>query len=119
MRCEDVRALLPEMAEGALRAVGPVEVHLATCQQCSQDLRVYRSLLLELAFLRDDQVTAPEGFLERLLADLPEAHRRRLLARVAADGRVQHAAFSVGGAVVGATAIGFLWWRAARRSVRV
>jgi hypothetical protein len=115
MRCEEARALLPELAEGALRAVGTVEMHLASCPQCSQDLRVYRSLLLELAFLRDDEVEAPEGFLERLLADLPEAHRRRLLARVAADGRVQYAAFSVGGAVVGATAIGLLWWRAVRR----
>ena len=119
MRCEEVRPLLSEMAEGTLRAVGPVEMHLASGPRCSQDLRAYRSLLLELAFMRDDVVEAPDGFLERLLADLPEAHRRRLLARVAADGRVQNAAFSVGGAVVGATAIGLLWWRAAHRGVRV
>ena len=119
MKCEELRPLIPELAEGALRAVGPVEVHIGSCPRCSEDLRVYRSLLLELGFLRDDELEAPDGFLERLLAELPEAQRRRLLARVAADERVQHAAFSVGGVVVGATAIGLLWWRAARRGVRV
>src|SRR2546425_1251724 len=45
------------------------------------------------------------------------APRRRLVRRVAGDERVQHAAFSIGGAVVGATAIGLLWWRAARREL--
>jgi len=75
--------------------------------------------VLELAGLRDQLIEPPAAWLERLLADVPEAARRRILARVAADERVQHAALSVGGAVVGATAIGLLWWRAARRAVRV
>lgn len=119
LRCAEVRPVLPELAEGHLRTAGPVEMHLARCEDCSSDLRVYRALLDELVILRDQDVEAPDGLLERLLAELPDAQRRRLLLRVAADERVQYAAFSVGGAVVGATAIGLLWWRAARRAVRV
>ena len=119
MRCEDVRPLLPDLAEGGPRAVGPAEEHLASCAACSAELQRYRTVILELAAMRDRVEEPSEALLERLLADIPEAHRRRLLARVAADERVQHAAFSVGGAVVGATAIGLLWWRAARRGVRV
>jgi anti-sigma factor RsiW len=119
MRCEDVRPLLAEMAEGGPRAVGPVEVHLSSCPDCSAELRRYRAIVLELAALREQLIEPPPALLERLLADVPDAARRRILARVAADERVQHAALSVGGAVVGATAIGLLWWRAARRTVRV
>src|SRR5438093_9901575 len=119
MRCEEVRPLLPDLAEGTPRAVGPLQVHLSSCPACSEDLRRYRAVLLELASMRDVMEEPPEGYLERLLAGLPEMHRRRLLARVAADERVQYAALSLGGAVVGASAIGILWWRATRRSVRV
>ncbi len=119
MRCEDVRPLLAEVAEGGPRPVGPVEVHLSICPDCSAELQRYRAIVLELAGLRDQLIEPPAAWLERLLADVPEAARRRILARVAADERVQHAALSVGGAVVGATAIGLLWWRAARRAVRV
>ena len=119
MRCEEVRPLLPDLAEGTPRAVGPLQVHLSSCAACSEDLRRYRAVLLELAAMRDDVVEPPEGYLERLLEGLPEIHRRRLLARMAADERVQYAALSLGGAVVGATAIGLLWWRSARRAVRV
>jgi predicted anti-sigma-YlaC factor YlaD len=118
MRCEEVRPLLPDLAEGGPRPVGPVEVHLSTCQACTANLQRYRAVILELAAMQDETAEPPEGFLDRLLADLPEAHRRRLLARVAADERVQAAALSIGGAVVGASAIGLLWWRA-RRAVKV
>jgi hypothetical protein len=119
MRCEEVRPLLPDLAEGVPRPVGPAQVHLSSCPQCAEELARYRWVLLELAAIRENVTEPPEGFLEALLAGLPEVQRRRLLARVAADERVQHAAFSLGGAVVGATAIGFIWWRAARRGVRV
>ena len=118
MRCEEVRPVLPELAERGPRPVGPVEVHLSSCPHCSAELLRYRELLLELAELRDDLEEVPPGLLDRLLAQLPEAERRRILARVAGDERVQHAALSFGGAVVGASAVGLLWWRAARR-VRV
>lgn len=114
MRCEDVRPLLPELAEGGLRTAGPVEVHLSRCPVCSADLAALRAVVLELGSLRDDLVEAPAGLLERLIEAIPE-HRARRLSRVVTGERVQHAALSLGGAVVGATAIGLLWWRAARR----
>ena len=119
MRCEEVRPLLADLAEGGPRPVGPAQVHLSSCPRCSEELTRYRWALLELAAMREDVADPPEGFLEALLAGLPEVHRRRLLARVAADARVQYAALSLGGAVVGATAIGLIWWRAARRAIRV
>jgi hypothetical protein len=115
MRCEDVRPLLPELAEGGPRAVGPVQLHLAECQRCGRELEAYRAILRELGELRDMVTEPAEGLLGRLLSDLPEAARRGLLRRVAADERVQHAAFSLGGAVVGASAIGLLWWRRSTR----
>src|SRR5690349_20736501 len=115
MRCEEVRPLLPELAEGGLRPVGPVEMHLSNCADCSEELRRYRSVILSLAELRDGLEEAPAA----LLAQIPEAERRRGLVRVASDDRVQHAALSLGGVAVGATAVALLWWRAARRTVRV
>jgi len=119
MRCDEVRPLLAELAEGGPRPVGPVEVHLSTCAECSEELRRYRSVILGLAQLRDGVEEAPAALLDRILAEIPEAERRRVLVRIASDERVQHAAISLGGAVVGATAVGLLWWRAARRTVRV
>ncbi len=119
MRCEEVRPLLPELAEGTPRPVGPVEVHLSACPACSAELQRYRRLILELAGMRGRLEDPGPELLERLLAQVPEAEPRRILARVAADDRVQHAALSLGGAAVGATAVGLLWWRATRRAVRV
>jgi hypothetical protein len=119
MRCEQVRSLLPELAEGGLHAVGPVEVHIAGCARCSREMARYRVLLLQLQSLRDAAVEPPPELLERLLETVPEAARLRLLRRMATDDRVQHAAFSLGGAVVGATAIGLLWWRARGRNAHM
>jgi hypothetical protein len=119
MRCEEVRPLLPELAERGLRPVGPVEIHLSTCPVCSEELRRYRSVVVGLAELRERLDEAPAALLDRILAEIPETERRRVLVRMASDERVQHAALSLGGAVVGATAVGLLWWRAARRTVRV
>jgi hypothetical protein len=114
MKCDDVRSLLPELAEGVPRAVGPAEVHLASCASCARELASYRMVLLELASLRDETVEPAPELLGRLLEQVPEAARPGLLRRMASDDRVQYAAFSLGGAVVGATAIGLLWWRARR-----
>jgi hypothetical protein len=114
VRCEEVRPLLPELAEGGLRSAGPVEVHLSRCQVCTADLSALRAVVLELQSLRDELAEPPRGLLERLVEAIPEQRPGRL-SRVVTDERVQHAALSLGGAVVGATAIGLLWWRAARR----
>jgi anti-sigma factor RsiW len=117
MRCEEVRSLLPEVAEGVPREAGEVEEHLATCQSCSAELARYRSVILQLATLREALADPPEGFLARALAQIPERNWRAFAQRVASDERLHRAVFSLGGAVVGATAIGLLWWRIARRGV--
>lgn len=115
MRCEEVRPLLPELAEGNLREAGEAELHLASCAECSAELGRYRKVVLELASLRDDLAEPSPAFLERVIADIPERNWRTMAHRVAADQRVRTAALSLGGAVVGATAIALLWRRAARR----
>lgn len=117
MRCEQVRPLLPELAGGDLHPVGPLEVHVAGCARCGDELARYRMVLTELRSLRDQDVDPPPELLERLLEEIPESARPGVLRRMAADDRVQHVAFSLGGAVVGATAIGLLWWRARRGPV--
>ena len=116
MRCEDVRPLLNELAEGELREAGPVEEHLATCDGCSAELRRNRTIVLELAALREDLLDPPDGFLETILALTPSSRWRVLTRRAATDGRVQVAAASVGGLLVGAAALGLLRRRAIRRS---
>ena len=115
MRCEQVRPLMPELAEG-LPAEAEVERHLATCASCSAELQGYRSIVAEMSALRDVVTEPPPGFLGRVLAEVPDAARRSVLKRVASDERFQYAALSLGGALVGAAAIGLLWRRSARRS---
>jgi anti-sigma factor RsiW len=114
MKCEEVRPLLPELAEGIPREAGAVEVHLVTCAACSAELARYRTIILELSALRDVLSEPSEGFLGRILAQIPESTLRALVQRMASDERLHYAVLSLGGAVVGATAIGLLWWRARR-----
>jgi anti-sigma factor RsiW len=114
MRCEEVRPSLPELAEGIPREAGAVEVHLATCAACAAELARYRTIILELSALREVLSEPSEGFLARVLAQIPESTWRTLVQRLASDERLHYAAVSLGGAVVGATAIGLLWWRARR-----
>ena len=117
MKCEQVRPLLPELAEGVPPEAGEVERHLATCASCSAELEGYRNLIAEMGGLRDVLAEPPPGFLGRVLGEVPDAARRSVLKRVASDERFQYAAFSLGGALVGAAAIGLLWRRSARRSM--
>jgi hypothetical protein len=117
MTCEEVRALLPELAEGGPREVGAAEQHLAACAVCSAELERYRMVIMELEGLRDILIDPSEGFLGRVITQIPERQWRAMVHRVASDERVHFAAFSLGGVVVGATAIALLWWRAARRSL--
>ncbi|HEX8100169.1 MAG TPA: hypothetical protein VF660_08210 [Actinomycetota bacterium] len=117
MKCEEVRPLIPELAEGLPREAGEVELHLETCVACSAELERYRSVVLALGALQDVVMEPPAGFLDRTLAQVREGPRRSVMSRVATDGRLQYAALSLGGALVGAAAIGLLWRRSARRSV--
>jgi Putative zinc-finger len=115
MRCEEIRPLLPELAEGNLREAGEVERHLASCAGCSADLGRYRTLLMEMSSLREVVAEPRPEFLQRVLSSIPGRGWWTKLHRVASDERVHVAAVSVGGAVLGAAAVGLLWWRSARR----
>jgi anti-sigma factor RsiW len=98
-----------------------LEVHLATCPECSADLARYRELITAMASLRDEVVDPPAGFSDRVSARLTrrDLRVRRELRRLAHDRRTHVAAASVGGALLGAGVIGFLWRRAARRPVGI
>jgi anti-sigma factor RsiW len=115
MRCEDVRPLLPELAEGELREAGPVEAHLASCATCPAELDRYRAMLSSLGSMRYELIEPPRGFQDRMLALAPTSRWRILTRRLASDERVQLAAVSVGGLLVGAAAIGLLRRRSSRK----
>lgn len=104
------------------------EVHLGTCSACAGDLIRYREILGAVRGLREDLELPPGGFAERVHARIhAEASLRPLLepsprwspdvARLFHDPRIHVAAASLGGALVGATAIAVLWWRRARRVI--
>ena len=97
--------------------VWDIEVHLATCPECSGELARYRELIGALGSLRDDLETAPSGLPERIVATVlsPRARLRAAATRVAHDRRVHVAAASLGGALLGGAAIALLWWRIATR----
>jgi hypothetical protein len=117
MKCEDVRPLLAEFAESPPRS-GPYWVHIDGCSKCAGELRLYRSVLRDMAALRDDLEEPADGFLAAVLGAIPEGEPRSLIHRVAGDKRMQHVAYSIGGAVVGATAVGLLWRVASRKSLQ-
>jgi anti-sigma factor RsiW len=95
-----------------------LEVHLATCPECSGELARYREVLAAVGSLRDVLEQPPADLTARVMAHVRERElwpdRIRGLAR---DRRVRVAAASVGGALVGAAAIGLIWWRASHRDV--
>jgi hypothetical protein len=69
--------------------------------------------------LRHQLEETPPGFAAGILA-LVAATEQGLaerVVRVAQDPRVQVAAASVGGLLLGAAAIGVIWWRTARRGL--
>lgn len=111
MTCEEVRELLPAYVDRDLHAVGPVEVHLATCESCRADLARYRDMLVSLASMRDTGEKPGPEFLDRMLEVIPPVF--------ADQGRkLRYALASIGGAAVGATALAILWWRMAHRGVQ-
>jgi anti-sigma factor RsiW len=98
---------------------GDFEVHLATCPECSQELARYREVMAAVGSLQGVLETPPIGFTERVVAQVtrPVWLWRSRVTRLARDRRVHVAAASVGGALVGATAIGLVWWRLGKRAV--
>jgi anti-sigma factor RsiW len=119
MKCDEVRPLLVELAEGNLREAGEAERHLASCAGCSAEFARYRTVVVEMSALREVLAEPPPGFLERVLSEIPERTWRTVVHRAASDERVHYAALSLGGVAVGATAIALLWRRAARRSLPI
>ncbi|HEV8572437.1 MAG TPA: hypothetical protein VGR49_05255 [Actinomycetota bacterium] len=103
-----------------MREYEDLEVHLATCPECAADLARYRELMSAMSSLRDEVQEPPVGFSDRVALRLArrDLRVRAGLRRMAHDRRTHVAAASVGGALLGAGAIGLLWWRA-RRPVRV
>ncbi|HEV3474604.1 MAG TPA: hypothetical protein VG602_04490 [Actinomycetota bacterium] len=98
---------------------GELEVHLATCPECSGELARYREVLMAVGSLRDVPVEPPPGLPHRIMAHVHghEALWPDRILGLARDRRVRVAAASVGGALVGAAAIGIIWWRASHRDV--
>ena len=95
-----------------------LEVHLATCPECSGELARYREVLAAVGSLRDVVEEPSPDLTARVMAHVHEHETLwpdRILA-LSRDRRVRVAAVSVGGALVGAAAIGLIWWRASHRS---
>ena len=117
MRCEEVRPILPELAEGGAPPAGRIQDHIAGCLACATELGQLRDVVLRMEAMRFRFEEPPAGFLGRVLTTVAEApaFSPSLVRRVAGSERFQYAAFSLGGAVVGAGAIGLLWWRRSRR----
>lgn len=96
-----------------------LEVHLATCSDCAGELAEYRGVLSSLKTLRHNLEATPPGFSASVLAVVAaEQGWAERVVRVAHDPRAHVAAASVGGALLGAVAIGLIWWRTARRVAR-
>jgi anti-sigma factor RsiW len=104
-----------------MRETEDFEVHLATCPECARELGRYRELMRAVGSLGDSLEPAPLGFTDRVMAHVtsPVSLLRWRASRLAHDRRMHVAAASLGGAVVGATAIAIVWWRLARRAVGV
>jgi anti-sigma factor RsiW len=132
VRCEEVQETLPEYVEPGPRPAGPVELHLAGCPACREELASYRSLLSSLQGFRDEEVPIPPGYLDAVLHTARVASLRRLLPTgsdvLAASARmgeairrhgtgVRYVAATLGGAAAGATAIAIVWWSLARRAM--
>lgn len=96
-----------------------LDVHLATCSDCAGELADYRGLLSRMGTFRDHLEATPPGFTAGVVSFVAAANQGWVgkALRVAQDQRVHVAAASLGGAIIGAAAIGLIWWRAARREV--
>ena len=79
------------------------------------ELHRFRAMVLGLGNLKDALIEPPDGSLGQVLDRMPVPTRPRFVYRLAEDDRLRRMALSVAGAAVGATAVGLVWWRTARR----
>lgn len=102
-----------------MRDVEDFEVHLATCPQCAGELARYREVSTAVAGLRETLEGLPLGFTDRVLERVgsPAGMWRSRAVDLVHDRRMHVAAASLGGALVGATAMAIVWWRLAKRTV--
>lgn len=94
-----------------------LQAHLTTCEGCAGELAQYRGLLGKIGSLRHHLEETPPGFTAGVLALVAATEQgwTERAVRVAQDPRVHMAAASFGGLLLGAAAIGVVWWRTARR----
>jgi anti-sigma factor RsiW len=111
VRCEEVRELLPAYVDAEPHAAGEVDVHLASCPSCSEELAAYRRMLADLAAFRDRGQDPPLELLQRTLELIPERTRAGRLRGSVQAHPVIYAVASIGGAAVGATAAAVAWRR--------
>ncbi len=116
MRCEEVRELLPAYVDRDLHPAGEIEIHLASCADCSAELASYSAMLSDLKAFRDRGEEPSPDLLERALALIPvPSLGARFLGSVQSHP-VAYALASLGGAAMGATAIAIVLWRSHRVS---
>lgn len=115
MRCEEVRELLPAYVDPGLHAAGEIDVHLASCVDCTEKLAGYRRMMAGLAGLRDRGEEPDPELLDRTLALIPPPSFVARLVGSAQTHPVITTVASIGGVAVGATAAALVW-RARRRS---
>jgi hypothetical protein len=102
-----------------MRNTEDFEVHLATCPQCAGELARYREVLSAVSALDDVLEVPPTGFAQRVLMRVgsPAVAWRSRATDLVHDRRMHVAAASLGGALLGATAMALVWWRLAKRTV--
>ncbi len=104
MRCEEVRELLPEYVDAELHEAGEVELHLASCEDCTALLASYASMLAELEGLPETDPAVPAALIERVLSQIPE---RSVADRIRGSVREHKAVYvaGIGGAAIVAAVV--------------
>ena len=102
MQCNEVSALLSDVAEGGGALEPAARHHVDHCLRCQAELVQYRKLLRALHALRVQVIEPAPGLLPDILAAIEEAGERRAL-RELLDGR--KVAY-LGGLAAAATAAG-------------
>ena len=102
IRCDEVSALLSDVAEGTASLDEPTRAHVDRCLRCQAELVQYRKLLRALHALRVQVIEPAPGLLPDILAAIEEAGERRALRELLDGRRVAY----LGGLAAAATAAG-------------
>lgn len=105
MKCERVRPLLQDLADGSLAPTRAVRAHLEECAGCGEDLTALRVLVDGLESLRFVAADPPDALVPRILASARRERARKAVLRLRVDAGVRRRATAVGAAAVGATAV--------------